>query len=319
MTAPPSSSRRAATSGPLGSRRSSRPFVGRGRELEELQEALDEAAAGRGGVMIVTGDAGIGKTRLLTGGGRPGGGTELDGAHRPLLGGGRRPRLLAVDPGRARRRRGLRGDRRALGRVGRGAGGSGERPLRAVRRGDALPARPRRREAGADRARGPARRRRGVAAPASLPRRGDRERSDCECCARTATESRGCASLRSLFAGLARIGRRLPLRGLSQQEVEAYVARVVGEDAARPRSPTRLHSITGGNPFFLGELIRAVDADELGEWVSAGNARTDLAHSRGGPGRDPAAHRSPLARGLVSAPARRRRRTRTRPRRARAP
>ena len=36
--------------------------------------------------------------------------------------------------------------------------------------------------------------------------------------------------LASLFAGLARIGRRLQLRGLSQDEVEAYVARVVGED-----------------------------------------------------------------------------------------
>src|SRR5262249_28056792 len=33
----------------------------------------------------------------------------------------------------------------------------------------------------------------------------------------------------------------------------------------------RLHSITGGNPFFLGELIRAVDADELSRW-SAGAA-----------------------------------------------
>ena len=66
MTAPSSPSRDAATSESPGSRRTSRPFVGRGRELEELQEALDEAAAERGGVMIVTGDAGIGKTRLLT-------------------------------------------------------------------------------------------------------------------------------------------------------------------------------------------------------------------------------------------------------------
>src|SRR5438045_533035 len=44
---------------------SSRPFVGRARELAELQDALGEAAAGRGGLMVVTGEPGIGKTRLL--------------------------------------------------------------------------------------------------------------------------------------------------------------------------------------------------------------------------------------------------------------
>ena len=77
--------------------------------------------------------------------------------------------------------------------------------------------------------------------------------------------------LAPLFAGLTRIGRRLSLRGLSQDEVKAYVARVVGEDVT-PSLVTRLHSITGGNPFFLGELIRAVDADELAKWARAGNA-----------------------------------------------
>src|SRR5213592_578155 len=46
-------------------RRGSRLFVGRGREVEELQETLAEVAAGRGAVALVTGEAGIGKTRLL--------------------------------------------------------------------------------------------------------------------------------------------------------------------------------------------------------------------------------------------------------------
>ena len=37
-------------------------------------------------------------------------------------------------------------------------------------------------------------------------------------------------------------------------------------EAGTPALAARLHSITGGNPFFLGELIRGVDADELARW-----------------------------------------------------
>jgi hypothetical protein len=41
-----------------------RPFVGRDREIEELSSGFDEAAAGRGGLFLVVGPAGMGKTRL---------------------------------------------------------------------------------------------------------------------------------------------------------------------------------------------------------------------------------------------------------------
>jgi predicted ATPase len=44
---------------------SPRPFVGRAQELEELEASLDEAAAWHGRVVLVTGEPGIGKTRLL--------------------------------------------------------------------------------------------------------------------------------------------------------------------------------------------------------------------------------------------------------------
>jgi DNA-binding NarL/FixJ family response regulator len=41
------------------------PFVGRRADLDALCRCLDAAIAGRGGCVLVTGDAGIGKTRLL--------------------------------------------------------------------------------------------------------------------------------------------------------------------------------------------------------------------------------------------------------------
>ena len=41
------------------------PFVGRGREFEQLQACLAQLAEGRGGTVLVEGEPGIGKTRLL--------------------------------------------------------------------------------------------------------------------------------------------------------------------------------------------------------------------------------------------------------------
>jgi AAA ATPase domain len=41
------------------------PFVGRERELEELRDALSAAESGHGGVVLLAGEAGIGKTALL--------------------------------------------------------------------------------------------------------------------------------------------------------------------------------------------------------------------------------------------------------------
>jgi len=41
-----------------------RPFVGRRREVAELTSELESAVAGRSGLVLVSGDSGIGKTRL---------------------------------------------------------------------------------------------------------------------------------------------------------------------------------------------------------------------------------------------------------------
>jgi hypothetical protein len=40
-------------------------LVGRGQELRTLAGCLDELEAGRGGVLLVAGEAGVGKTRLV--------------------------------------------------------------------------------------------------------------------------------------------------------------------------------------------------------------------------------------------------------------
>ncbi len=42
-----------------------RPFMGRAAERRVLDELLDVAGAGRAAVVLVTGEAGIGKTRLV--------------------------------------------------------------------------------------------------------------------------------------------------------------------------------------------------------------------------------------------------------------
>ncbi|HYR63952.1 MAG TPA: AAA family ATPase [Actinomycetota bacterium] len=47
-------------------RQSSPEIVGRAEEMDCLGQALDRAAGGRGGALIVSGEAGVGKTRLLT-------------------------------------------------------------------------------------------------------------------------------------------------------------------------------------------------------------------------------------------------------------
>ena len=50
---------------PRPGRRAAGILVGRDRELEELSAALDDAVAGRGRLFLVSGDSGVGKTRLV--------------------------------------------------------------------------------------------------------------------------------------------------------------------------------------------------------------------------------------------------------------
>ena len=66
--------------------------------------------------------------------------------------------------------------------------------------------------------------------------------------------------LSDVFADLARVGRRIPLRGLMPGDIEAYVATVTEATVSR-RAVARLHEVTGGNPFFLGEVVRLLAAE----------------------------------------------------------
>ena len=50
----------------VAGRSSTRPFVGRVQELAALASALEEAASARGSLVLLTGEPGIGKTRLMS-------------------------------------------------------------------------------------------------------------------------------------------------------------------------------------------------------------------------------------------------------------
>jgi type II secretory pathway predicted ATPase ExeA len=248
------------TAPPSGHRRSARPFVGRGREIEELRDALERAAAGYGGVVVVTGEAGIGKTRLLQEAADRAadeGWTVLAGrcweeggapAYWPWIqvvraAGADFAEVVApsahagdqADPESVRFALFDAVTRFLLERAGETRHLVVLEDLHAADEPSLLLLR----FLGESIANVP------IAVLCSYREGEPRVRE-----------------LASLFAGVARTGRRVALRGLTREDVEAYVEGVVGE-AVAPALAARLHSVTGGNPFFLGELIRAVDAAEL--------------------------------------------------------
>lgn len=250
-----------ATDPPTG-RSATRPFVGRVQELAELAAALSEAASGRGSLVLLTGEPGIGKTRLMSELARLAAGRGVravtgrcweEGGAPPywpwiqvLRGVGADFERLAASTDAQSTRPGAvmpEGERiRMFDKVGRFlAAASSEQPhlimlddvhaadepslllLRFL--GDALV------DAG-------------VVLVVSYREGEPRVRE-----------------LADLFAELARTGRRIALRGLSSADVEAYVATVTGSPPTA-EIVRRLHEITAGNPFFVGEVARLLLADE---------------------------------------------------------
>ena len=113
-----------AMMGGMGQRVSCPVLVGRDGEVARLRAAIERAVGGQPATVLVVGEAGIGKTRLVTEAARP---------CRRSRGGRARRRL----PGRRGRRPGLRADGGGAAPAGRHAGlrragaGAGRRPRRA--------------------------------------------------------------------------------------------------------------------------------------------------------------------------------------------
>jgi hypothetical protein len=234
-----------------------RPFVGREAEFAELVAALDGAGAGQGRVFLVTGEPGIGKTRLMQ---------ELARAARE------------------------RGWRVAGGRCWEEGGAPAYWPwIQAVRAigGDFEGLTP-----GAQGSVGPetARFRLFDAAARFLVESARSQPLLIELEDLHAADGASLVLLRfvgeavaqapvvlvgsyrereahaherpELFAELMRVAQRVSLQGLGVEDVGAYVAGVTGRESSRPAA-ARLHVLTGGNPFFLGEVLRLVDGEEL--------------------------------------------------------
>ena len=83
-------------------------------------------------------------------------------------------------------------------------------------------------------------------------------------------EAKQSAPHASLLAEIGREGTALPLRGLSGDEVGDFI-RSVTEIPADPELVASLEQVTGGNPFFLDEIVRLMLAERtLGHTAPAG-------------------------------------------------
>src|SRR5262249_46376970 len=74
-------------------------------------------------------------------------------------------------------------------------------------------------------------------------------------------EVRSAPALRRRLGGLARASRHLPLRGLEEHDVALFVEADRGSVPARSLV-SAVHRTTGGNPFFLGEIVRGIQGSD---------------------------------------------------------
>ena len=258
------------------------PFVGREEESAELDRALSAARAGRGALVLVVGEPGIGKTRLadeFTARARAQGARVLWG--RAWEGGGAPPFWPWVEIVR-----GLVAEAGADTLVSL----LGERSRELVRLlpelGERLPETQRPAGLDAERARfllfdatATLLRVAAETMPAVLVL-DDLHAADqpslllLRFVARTLptsrlvvlvllreAEVRGSRWIAEVVGQLAREGRRVPLRGLAEADVAALVRGRTGRSAA-PAVVQAIHGATGGNPLFVDEIVRLLVAEK---------------------------------------------------------
>jgi AAA ATPase domain len=252
-------------SAPIAGRSPMRPFVGRAQELADLASALEAAASGSGSLVLVTGEPGIGKTRLMSELARVASQRGLrvatgrcweEGGAPPYwpwiqvmraLGGDLEGLVVPASPKAAQRSVPTavmpQGERlRLFDAVGRFlVAASSERPILVVL--DDI-------HAGDE--------------PSLLLLRflGDALAEARILVVASYRESeKRVRELSGLFAELVRVGSRIPLRGLPPTDIDAYVAAVIGAAVSRD-AVARLHEITGGNPYFLEEVVRLLTAGD---------------------------------------------------------
>ena len=259
-------------------------FVGRRTERAELVAALDRALGGQGQLVLIGGEAGIGKTRIAEelcaearsrealvawGRCREGAGAPAYWPWRQALRvyvAGRPPDEVAAELGldvaelaqllpELAHAKGARGHRDRAG--------SRDGPLPPVRRHDRLPAVGGRGPGPGGRPRRPPLGRPGEPAPARLRGRGSWRARACSWSAPTGT-SRWTGATRSAApwpsCSASRRPRDLGLSGLDRGEVGRFIAGVTGTDPAADLV-TAVHGQTEGNPYFVSELVRLLDAE----------------------------------------------------------
>lgn len=260
-----------------GAATTARPFVGREREFAELLAAGDDAAAGRGGFVLVAGDLGVGKTRLcaeFSAAAERRGATVAWGrcpehgsaaAWRPWL------QILRV----LLRTGTVAADDPRLPEIARGMP-----PLQtqvpapaAAELVDPDQARFRLHDAVAMLLDDAAARRPLVLVFDDLH---DADHGSLRLLHFVARElhraplllvgtyrddaARAAAGGDLLHGDLARESRRIHLRGLGVEPVRAFIADLTGRQVA-PAIAAAVHAATGGNPFFLDEVVRLAHAE----------------------------------------------------------